>query len=70
MISSVTAAPPMMWRRSRTPTDRPDLARYAAEVRPLWPPPMISASHFVEVRVEAVVVTKRLVDRHMVCFFF
>src|SRR5687768_9384126 len=43
--SSVTAAPPSTWRRSRTSTLRPARARYAAAVRPLWPPPMITTSY-------------------------
>src|SRR2546426_283256 len=37
--SSVTAAPPRTCRRSRTTTFLPAWARYAAVVRPLWPPP-------------------------------
>src|SRR5689334_15518681 len=44
--SSVTAAPPSTWRRSRTSTLRPPRARYAAQVRPLWPPPITIASYF------------------------
>src|SRR5215471_15011807 len=43
--SSVTAAPPSTWRRSSTSTLRPARARYAAAVRPLWPPPMTIASY-------------------------
>jgi hypothetical protein len=42
--SSVIAAPPTMWRRSRTSVRRPDFARYEAFVNPLWPPPMTIAS--------------------------
>src|SRR5579863_6059452 len=42
--SSVTAAPPTIARRSSTVTLSPAAARYAAHVRPLCPPPMISAS--------------------------
>ena len=38
--SSVTAAPPRTWRRSRTSTLRPARARYAAAVSPLCPPPI------------------------------
>src|SRR3954447_17867643 len=45
--SSVTAAPPRTWRRSRTTTFFPARARYAAVVRPLWPPPITIASYFV-----------------------
>src|ERR1019366_4249363 len=45
--SSVTAAPPTMWRRSRTRTLRPARARYAADVSPLWPPPTTIASYFM-----------------------
>src|SRR5262245_55695469 len=45
--SSVTAAPPTRWRRSRTSTLRPARARYAAAVKPLWPPPMTTASYFM-----------------------
>jgi hypothetical protein len=37
----------MTWRRSRTATERPARARYAAAVRPLWPAPMTNASHFL-----------------------
>ena len=36
--SSVTTAPPSTFRRSRTHTDRPARARYAAAHKPLWPP--------------------------------
>src|SRR6266581_4045642 len=43
--SSVTAAPPRTWRRSRTSTRLPARARYAAVVRPLWPPPITMASY-------------------------
>src|SRR3989442_66536 len=43
--SSVTAAPPRTCRRSRTTTFLPAWARYAAVVRPLWPPPMTMASY-------------------------
>src|SRR6185436_19474717 len=42
--SSVTAAPPSTLRRSSTRTERPAPARYAAHVRPLCPPPMMTAS--------------------------
>ena len=45
--SSVTAAPPTMWRRSSTRTLRPARARYAAAVNPLCPPPMTIASYFI-----------------------
>src|SRR5262245_65580774 len=45
--SSVTAAPPTRWRRSRTSTLRPARATYAAAVEPLWPPPMTTASYFM-----------------------
>src|SRR5204862_6739465 len=45
--SSVTAAPPRTWRRSRTSTLRPARARYAEAVRPLWPPPITMASYFI-----------------------
>ena len=48
IISSVTAAPPTMCRRSSTVTSRPCLARYAADTRPLWPPPMTMTSRFLE----------------------
>ena len=43
--SSVTAAPPTRCRRSRTRASRPARARYAAAVRPLWPPPTMTASY-------------------------
>ena len=43
--SSVTAAPPSTCRRSRTSTFFPALERYAAAVRPLWPPPITIASY-------------------------
>src|SRR3989442_13265362 len=43
--SSVMQAPPTIGRRSRTRTFRPAFARYAAETRPLWPPPTMTASH-------------------------
>src|SRR2546428_894677 len=43
--SSVTAAPPRTCRRSRTTTFLPAWARYAAVVRPLWPPPITMASY-------------------------
>ena len=38
------AAPPSTCRRSSTSTRRPALARYAAQTRPLCPPPMMMAS--------------------------
>src|SRR2546430_15148322 len=43
--SSVMHAPPTIGRRSRTRTFNPAFARYAAETRPLWPPPTMTASH-------------------------
>src|SRR3989454_2373727 len=43
--SSVMHAPPTIGRRSRTRTFSPAFARYAAETRPLWPPPTMTASH-------------------------
>src|SRR5712692_6432807 len=43
--SSVMQAPPTIRRRSRTRTFNPAFARYAAETRPLWPPPTTTASH-------------------------
>src|SRR2546425_7486990 len=43
--SSVMQAPPTIGRRSRTRTFSPAFARYAAETRPLWPPPTMTASH-------------------------
>src|SRR5215471_11558958 len=43
--SSVTAAPPRTWRRSRTRTFFPAFARYAAWTRPLCPPPMTMTSY-------------------------
>src|SRR2546427_10832184 len=43
--SSVTAAPPRTCRRSRTTTFLAACARYAAVVRPLWPPPITMASY-------------------------
>src|SRR5580765_5317984 len=46
-ISSVTAAPPRTWRRSRTSTFRPARARYAAATRPLCPPPITIAWYFI-----------------------
>ena len=45
--SSVTAAPPSTCRRSSTSTRRPARARYAACVRPLWPPPITITSYLV-----------------------
>ncbi len=48
--SSVIAAPPTRCRCSSTSVRRPDLARYAALVRPLWPPPTTMASYDVPVR--------------------
>src|SRR5688500_7565110 len=42
--SSVIAAPPTCSRRSSTSTLRPARARYAAQTRPLCPPPMMMAS--------------------------
>src|SRR2546426_11016038 len=42
--SSVMHAPPTIGRRSRTRTFSPAFARYAAETRPLWPPPTMTAS--------------------------
>src|SRR3989441_10880957 len=42
--SSVTAAPPRTCRRSRTTTFLRAWARYAAVVRPLWPPPITMAA--------------------------
>ena len=38
------AAPPTRSRRSRTSVRRPALPRYAAQTRPLWPPPTTTAS--------------------------
>src|SRR3989454_4741717 len=38
-------APPTIGRRSRTRTFSPAFARYAAETRPLCPPPTMTASH-------------------------
>src|SRR5262249_37545758 len=49
--SSVTAAPPRRWRRSRTSVFLPARARYAAAVRPLWPPPTTTAAYFIYRRV-------------------
>src|SRR2546421_7813525 len=43
--SSVMHAPPTIGRRSRTRTFSPAFAGYAAETRPLWPPPTMTASH-------------------------
>src|SRR5687767_7133668 len=42
--SSVIAAPPTCSRRSNTSTLLPARARYAAQTRPLCPPPMMMAS--------------------------
>src|SRR3954471_13368647 len=42
--SSVTQAPPTMSRRSKTSTDSPARARYAAATSPLWPAPTTTAS--------------------------
>src|SRR3954454_16950271 len=42
--SSVTHAPPTISRRSKTSTDRPARARYAAATSPLWPAPTTTAS--------------------------
>src|SRR5687768_7956375 len=44
--SSVTAAPPTTCRRSSTVTFKPVAARYAAQTKPLWPPPTIRTSDF------------------------
>ena len=41
----MTAAPPRTWRCSRTSVFSPARARYAALTRPLWPPPMMTASY-------------------------
>src|SRR5918996_418422 len=43
--SSVIAAPPTRSRRSSTITLRPARARYAAQTRPLCPPPIIATSY-------------------------
>ena len=43
--SSVIAAPPTMAFFSSTSVRSPALARYAAWVRPLWPPPTTIASY-------------------------
>ena len=43
--SSVIAAPPTMLFFSSTSVRSPALARYAAWVRPLWPPPTTIASY-------------------------
>ena len=48
--SSVIAAPPTRCRCSSTSVRRPACARYAAFVRPLWPPPMTITSYDVPVR--------------------
>src|ERR1700693_2784755 len=45
MIYSVTAAPPRTYVRSSTSTFLPDLARYAAFTKPLWPPPITMTSY-------------------------
>src|SRR3954454_5936485 len=42
--SSVTHAPPTISRRSKTSTDIPARARYAAATSPLWPAPTTTAS--------------------------
>src|SRR3954452_21319622 len=42
--SSVTHAPPTISRRSKTSTDSPARAKYAAATRPLWPGPTTTAS--------------------------
>src|SRR5207248_7382509 len=52
-ISSVTAAPPRTWRRSRTTTFLPAFARYAALTRPLWPPPMTITSYCCPIRYDS-----------------
>ena len=43
--SSVMAAPPTIAFFSSTSVRRPALPRYAAWVRPLWPPPTTIASY-------------------------
>ena len=50
MISSVTAAPPRTWRRSRTSTLFPARARYAAFTSPLCPPPITITSYCCPMR--------------------
>jgi hypothetical protein len=45
MPVSLTAAPPMTPRRSKTATERPALARSAAHARPLCPAPITTASY-------------------------
>ena len=48
------AAPPKIGRRSSTSVFRPAFARYAAFVRPLWPPPTTIASQVRSSCVETV----------------
>ena len=48
-ISSVIAAPPRTCLRSNTSTSNPARARYAADVRALWPPPTMTTSRAREV---------------------
>ena len=50
----MTAAPPSTPRRSSTHTDSPAPARYAAQVSPLWPPPMMTASKRASARLMSV----------------
>src|ERR1700746_1561990 len=44
-ISIVQTRPPMVSRASSTKTRLPALARNAAQVRPLWPPPTTTTSY-------------------------
>src|ERR1700752_2711669 len=41
----VSRAPPTLSRASSTTTRAPDFAKYAAETRPLWPPPTTITSY-------------------------
>src|SRR2546428_12238627 len=58
--SSVTAAPPRTWRRSRTTTFFLARARYAAVTRPLCPPPITMASYRCAIKPDLVRGTSRL----------
>ena len=41
---SLAAVPPTVWRASTSAVRTPLRARYAAQIRPLWPAPITTAS--------------------------
>lgn len=45
VTSPLAMAPPTVALRSSTATDHPARARYMAATRPLWPPPITTASY-------------------------